>query len=82
MTKLREMWQLTISGISKFYIIYYIKIYIFVYKYIYVFINGPVFLDRYSCLGNPMDRGAWWAAIPWGHRRVKHDLTFKHHQQP
>ena len=18
---------------------------------------------RYSCLGNPMDRGAWWAAV-------------------
>ena len=22
---------------------------------------------QYSCLGNPMDRGAWWAArSPWG----------------
>ena len=19
---------------------------------------------QYSCLGNPMDRGAWWAAVP------------------
>ena len=28
---------------------------------------------QYSCLGNPMDRGAWWAAVhgvtsPWGHK--------------
>ena len=21
---------------------------------------------QYSCLGNPMDRGAWWAYSPWG----------------
>ena len=20
---------------------------------------------QYSCLGNPMDRGAWWATIHW-----------------
>ena len=20
--------------------------------------------SQYSCLGNPMDRGAWWAAVP------------------
>ena len=19
---------------------------------------------QYSCLGNPMDKGAWWAAVP------------------
>ena len=22
---------------------------------------------QYSCLGNPMDRGAWWASL-WGHK--------------
>ena len=22
---------------------------------------------QYSCLGNPMDREAWWAS-PWGHK--------------
>ena len=22
---------------------------------------------QYSCLENPMDRGAWWATSPWGH---------------
>jgi len=29
---------------------------------------------RYSCPGNPMDRGSWWAAL---HRvmRVKHELV-------
>ena len=24
--------------------------------------NGNPF--QYSCLGNPMDRGAWWATVP------------------
>ena len=29
---------------------------------------------QYSCLGNPMDRGAWWAAYnPRGRKRVRHD---------
>ena len=23
---------------------------------------------QYSCLGYPMDRGAWWAS-PWGHKK-------------
>ena len=23
---------------------------------------------QYSCLENPMDRGAWWACSPWGHK--------------
>ena len=23
---------------------------------------------QYSCLGNLMDRGAWWATVPWGHK--------------
>ena len=27
---------------------------------------------QYSCLENPMDRGAWWAAVH-GVRRVGHD---------
>ena len=29
---------------------------------------------RYSCLGNPMDRGAWWAAV----RGVAQNQTLKH----
>ena len=31
---------------------------------------------QYSCLGNPMDRGAWWAC-----KRVKHNLVIKQQQQ-
>ena len=23
---------------------------------------------QYSCLGSPMDRGAWWAHGLWGHK--------------
>ena len=23
---------------------------------------------QYSCLGNPMDRGTWWATFPQGHK--------------
>ena len=33
---------------------------------------------QYSCLENPMDGGAWWAAIH-GSLRVRHDLTFTFH---
>ena len=25
---------------------------------------------QYSCLGNPMDREAWWAACTWGHKKA------------
>ena len=32
---------------------------------------------QYSCLGNPMDRGAWWATVH-GVARVRHDLATEH----
>ena len=33
-------------------------------------------LLQYSCLGNPMDRGAWCAIYSsWGCRRVRQDLV-------
>ena len=42
--------------------------------------NGNPF--QYSCLGNPIDRGAWWATVhPWSHKRVGHDLGTKQQQQ-
>ena len=28
---------------------------------------------QYSCLENPMDRGAWWATQSMGSQRVRHD---------
>ena len=28
---------------------------------------------QYSCLGNPMDRGAWWATVHGGHKEL--DVT-------
>ena len=31
---------------------------------------------QYSCLENPMDRGAWWVYSPCGHR-VGHDFPPK-----
>ena len=31
----------------------------------------------YSCLENPMDRGAWWAIVH-GSQRVRHDLATEH----
>ena len=40
--------------------------------------NGHPLL--YSCLGNPMDRGAWRATVLWGSRRVGHNLATE--QQP
>ena len=37
---------------------------------------------QYFCLGNPIDRGAWWATVhPWSHKRVGHDLGTKQQQQ-
>ena len=33
---------------------------------------------QYSCLGNPMDRGAWRATVH-GVARVRHDLAINHH---
>ena len=36
---------------------------------------------QYSCLENPMDRGAWWAAVHGVGQRVGHDwATSLHHQ--
>ena len=32
--------------------------------------------SQYSCLENPMDRGAWWATVH-GFARVGHDLATK-----
>ena len=37
--------------------------------------NGNPF--QYSCLGNPMDKGAWQGVSPWGHKRIRHDLATK-----
>ena len=31
---------------------------------------------QYSCLGNPTDRGAWWAIVH-GVRQVRHNLASK-----
>ena len=31
---------------------------------------------QYSCLGNPMNRGAWWATV-YGVARVRHNLVTK-----
>ena len=33
---------------------------------------------QYSCLENPMDRGAWWATQPMGLQRVRHEWTTEH----
>ena len=32
---------------------------------------------QYSCLENPMDRGAWWATVH-GVQRVRHDQQLAH----
>ena len=35
----------------------------FLYLYVYIFGEGNVSPLRYSCLGNPMDRGAWQTIV-------------------
>ena len=32
---------------------------------------------QYSFLGNPMDRGAWWATVHGVSKKVRHDLANK-----
>ena len=32
---------------------------------------------QYSCLGNPMDRRAWWAIASGGHKELGHILGTK-----
>ena len=40
--------------------------------------GGNGFLLWCSCLGNPMDRGAWWAIIySMASQRVGHDIATK-----
>ena len=41
--------------------------------------NGNVL--QYSCLGNPVDRGAWWATVHGGHKTVEHNLETEQQQQ-
>ena len=36
---------------------------------------------QHSCLGNPMDRGAWQATVHGVAKRVRHDLAMKQQQQ-
>ena len=38
--------------------------------------NGNTF--QYSCLESSMDRGGWWAASPWSHKRAGHDWASTH----
>ena len=35
---------------------------------------------HYSCLGNPIDIGAWWASVHGDHKRDGHDLLTKKQQ--
>ena len=50
---------------------YHIYIYIYLSIYLSTHIKGNDNPLQYSCLENPMDRGAWWA------KRVGHDLVTK-----
>ena len=34
----------------------------------------------YSCLGNPMDRGAWWATVYWFAKHQTLSTAHQHHQ--
>ena len=40
--------------------------------------NGNPF--QYSCLENPMDRGAWWATVQ-GSQRIRHDWGTNTHMK-
>ena len=36
---------------------------------------------QYSCLGNPMDRGAWWAIVPEVTKESEYDSVIKQQLQ-
>ena len=36
---------------------------------------------QYSYLENTLDRGAWWATVHGGHKKVGHDLVTEHAQK-
>ena len=36
---------------------------------------------QYSCLRNPMDRGAWQTIVPRGHKRAGHNLATEQQQK-
>ena len=36
---------------------------------------------QYSCLGNPMDRGAWWATVRGVTKRVGHDSATENNNE-
>ena len=54
---------------------------VYYFSFLYYFVidsgegNGNPLQD--SCVGNPMDRGAWWATQYMGSQRVGHDLVTK-----
>ena len=50
--------------------------YIYIYIIIYIIGEGNGNPLQYSCLENPVDRGAWWAAVHVV-TRVGHDLATK-----
>ena len=35
---------------------------------------------QYSCLGNPMEKGAWQATVHWVAKKVSHNLVTKQQQ--
>ena len=41
--------------------------------------NGNPFQN--SCLGNPIDRGAWWSYSPWGCKIVGRNFMMKQQQR-
>ena len=47
--------------LSKAKISNYLQVFLWAYAYLYGEGNGTPF--QYSCLENPMDGGAWWAAV-------------------
>ena len=42
--------------------------------------EGNVNILQGSCLGNPMDRGAWWAMVHGVAKRVRYNLVTKQQQ--
>ena len=76
-----ESWRFLFQQIWEYFGLYFIKYlsYQITLSLSYSIINTWIWLYQYSCLENPMDGGAWWAAVHAKGQTWLSDFTFTFH---
>ena len=76
-----ESWWFLFQQIWEYFGLYFIKYlsYQITLSLSYSIINTWIWLYQYSCLENPMDGGAWWAAVHAKGQTWLSDFTFTFH---